>query len=83
VPGDGMCCVPCAVDLVKTRLMNQAGAQQNAQTVAQYRGMSHALVSIVSKEGLATLYTGFVPILTRKVLWCSAFFMTYEQLRAP
>ena len=33
-------------------------------------------------ERWTSLYKGFTPIVVRKVLWCSMFFVTYEQLRA-
>ena len=32
--------------------------------------------------GPSALYKGFNPIFVRKVVWCSVFFVTYEQLRA-
>mmetsp|Transcript_15665 Transcript_15665/g.24954 ORF Transcript_15665/g.24954 Transcript_15665/m.24954 type:complete len:307 (-) Transcript_15665:47-967(-) len=66
------------VDVVKTRLMSQAGS--GASTSPQYRGMVDGFVKIASNEGAMSFYKGFVPILTRKVLWCSCFFMTYEHL---
>jgi len=64
------------VDVVKTNIMNQAGSSQ------QSKGIVDTAVSIVTREGPEALYKGFVPILTRKILWCSAFFVTYEKLRA-
>ena len=33
-------------------------------------------------EGISSLYKGFVPIVVRKVLWCSLFFVAYEKVRA-
>ena len=62
-------------DVVKTRLMNQAGGQQ------VYRGMLHAGSSIFREEGLGALYAGFTPIVVRKVSWCTLFFVTYEQIK--
>jgi hypothetical protein len=49
----------------------------------QYRGVLDAFRAIVTREGPEALYKGFVPVLTRKVLWCSSFFLTYEALKAP
>ena len=63
-------------DVVKTRLMNQAGHAH------QYRGMAHAFTDILRTEGAAALYKGFSPILVRKLLWCTTFFVAYEQLLA-
>lgn len=60
-------------DVVKTRLMNQAGH------LHAYRGMFDALINIPRQEGPASLYKGFIPILTRKLVWCTLFFVSYEQ----
>ena len=63
-------------DVVKTRLMNQAGHAH------QYTGMGNAFVTILRTEGLAALYKGFSPILVRKLMWCTTFFVGYEQILA-
>ena len=68
--------VSTPADVIKTRLMNQAGHNH------EYKGMIDAAISIPRKEGFVALYKGFFPIITRKVLWCTAFFVTYEQVRA-
>ena len=69
--------VSTPVDVVKTRLMNQAGSASK-----QYqKGMFGTLVSIPREEGFRALYKGFFPIICRKVVWCTAFFVTYEQMR--
>ena len=44
-------------------------------------GVLDAFGTIVRHEGVLALYKGFVPIVVRKVLWCSAFFLCYERLR--
>ena len=49
----------------------------------QYHGVRHAFVTIVTREGPEALYKGFVPVLTRKILWCTSFFLTYEALTSP
>ena len=46
-----------------------------------YAGVLDAFATIVRTEGVLALYKGFVPIVVRKVLWCSAFFLCYERLR--
>ena len=61
-------------DVIKTRLMNQAGHMH------EYQGMGQALLIIYHKEGLASLYKGFIPILIRKLTWCTMFFVGYERL---
>lgn len=61
-------------DVVKTRLMQQAGH------VHEYRSMPHAFVKILRTEGGLALYKGFAPILVRKLIWCTTFFVAYEQL---
>lgn len=61
-------------DVVKTRLMNQAGHAH------EYRGMLHAFYMVPKNEGLLALYKGFTPIFWRKLVWCSAFFVSFEQI---
>ena len=63
-------------DVVKTRLMNDAGGQQ------RYTGMLHAGRCILREEGVGALYSGFTPIVIRKVIWCTVFFVTFEQIKA-
>ena len=63
------------VDVVKTRFMNAAG------TGKQYSGMLDAGMQIYREEGLQTLYSGFAPIVIRKLIWCSVFFVLYEKTR--
>jgi solute carrier family 25 citrate transporter 1 len=59
IPGP---CINCPMDVVKTRLM----AQENAKgDVPKYRGLFHALRVIPQEEGVAALYKGLVPRLTR------------------
>merc|ERR1719203_1081319 len=68
-------CVSTPADVVKTRMMNSAGGKQ------QYSSMPHAAYRILLDEGPLALYRGFLPILVRKLIWCTVFFVIYEQLR--
>lgn len=61
-------------DVIKTRLMNQAGHAH------EYKGMLDAAVNIPRQEGITSLYKGVVPILTRKLVWCTLFFVSYERV---
>jgi hypothetical protein len=78
IAGVASACTSTPADVVKTRLMNVAGGAGDRQ----YAGVVDALRTIVRDEGVGALYKGFTPIVVRKVLWCSMFFVTYEQLRA-
>lgn len=69
-------CVSTPADVVKTRLMNAAGGTK------QYNGMLQAGSRILVDEGPTALYKGFWPICVRKLIWCGAFFVSYEQIRA-
>lgn len=69
-------CVSTPADVIKTRLMNAAGGEQ------QYRGVLHAGSSILSEEGPSALYKGFLPICVRKLVWCAVFFVSYEKIRS-
>jgi len=75
VAGFASACVSTPADVVKTRLMNQAGGAQ------AYKGMIDCVTNIYASEGFFALYKGFTPILLRKLLWTSAFFVTYERAR--
>lgn len=65
-----------ALDVVKTRWMNEAGKASSGGG-----GMLSRAIMIIRNEGALTLYAGFFPICFRKVCWCSAFFVTYESLQ--
>ena len=65
----------CPVDVVRTRLFNQAGRD------AQYKGTFDALINIPRREGIMALYKGFMPLFSRKVLWTVLFFLSYEQAK--
>ena len=66
------------VDVVKTRLMAQAGGVETAGVV-QYTGVVDCFMRMPRLEGVSSLYKGFVPIAARKVLWTVIYFLTYEQ----
>lgn len=67
--------VSTPADVIKTRLMNQAGHGHN------YSGVLDAVRSTLEKEGVRALYKGFTPILLRKLMWTSIFFQVYERIR--
>lgn len=75
IAGFASACVSTPADVVKTRLMNSAGRER------AYTGIIDAGTSILRDEGITALYGGFVPILCRKVLWCTCFFVTFERAR--
>eukprot|EP01084_Bolivina_argentea_P240941 404612_1 len=75
----GLCSaiISTPVDVVKTRFMNQAGVGNK-----QYKqGMLKSLILIPQNEGFTAMYKGFFPIVVRKVVWCTIFFVTYERVR--
>ena len=68
--------VSTPADVVKTRLMDSAGKERVE------RGVIGTFNAILRQEGPLALYKGFSAILVRKVVWCSIFFVTYEQVLA-
>lgn len=66
----------CPVDVVRTRLFNQAG-----RATQEYKGTLDALINIPRREGFMSLYNGFAPLFTRKVVWTVLFFLSYEQAK--
>ena len=73
VAGLAAAAVSTPADVLKTRLMDQAGGRR------LYKGMADALVATVSQQGVSQLYAGFVPIFVRKLIFCSTFFICYEE----
>ncbi|KAL6753463.1 uncoupling protein [Haematococcus lacustris] len=67
--------VSCPADVVKTRVMNQAGTNK------LYAGSLDCLAKTVRQEGVAALYAGFWPTWARLGPWQMVFWVTYEQLR--
>mmetsp|Transcript_54363 Transcript_54363/g.118530 ORF Transcript_54363/g.118530 Transcript_54363/m.118530 type:complete len:173 (-) Transcript_54363:149-667(-) len=66
------------VDVVKTRLMAQAGGGKTELKV-QYTGVVDCFLRMPQLEGVASLYKGFWPLAARKIVWTIAYFLTYEQ----
>ena len=56
-------------DVIKTRLMDTAGKTRPS--------VISAVTSTMREEGPTAFYTGFVPIVVRRVVWCTAFFVSY------
>lgn len=77
VAGFASACTSTPADVVKTRLMNSAGHAD-----AKYTSVVGTFRTILSEEGFFALYKGFIPIVTRKMIWCTVFFVSYEKLRA-
>lgn len=63
----------CPADVVKTRMMNQAGEE--------YRGSVDCLVKTVRKEGVMALWKGFFPTWARLGPWQFVFWVSYEKFR--
>lgn len=66
------------VDVVKTRLMAQAGGV-STEGVVQYTGVVDCFIRMPQLEGISSLYKGFTSIAARKVTWTIFYFLTYEQ----
>ena len=58
-----------------------AGASGAGGEGGRHKGFRAAGAEIYSKEGASALYKGFQPIVCRKVVWVTAFFVSYERLR--
>lgn len=64
----------CPADVVKTRMMNQAGKE--------YRGSVDCLLKTVRKEGVMALWKGFFPTWARLGPWQFVFWVSYEKFRS-
>jgi hypothetical protein len=69
------------VDVVKTRLMNQAGSggMEEAGRMKRYTGVFDCFLTIPKEEGFVAFYKGFVPLCVRKISWSVTFFLAYEK----
>ena len=67
------------LDVVKTRLMAQAGGTV-VEGAPRYLGVADCFVRMPQHEGLSALYKGFAGIASRKVLWTVAYYVTFEQV---
>lgn len=73
-------------DVVKTRLMNDAGDNYRTSVGvvaphAPYKGFIRSTIRIYKEEGILALYKGFWPICVRRTIWCTVFFLSYEKIR--
>ena len=66
----------CTYFFFHVKSVNQKSALRGTKYI------DNAFVTIVAREGPEALHKGFVPVLTRKILWCASFFLTYEALRS-
>lgn len=67
------------VDVVKTRMMNQAKDSQGRPKV--YKGITDCFVKIIKHEGIFGLYKGFIPNWMRIGPHTIVTFFVFEQLR--
>lgn len=68
------------LDVVKTRLMAQAGGARSE--LIKYKGVVDCFLRMPREEGIASLYKGFTPLAFRKVAWTIVYFCSYEQALA-
>lgn len=66
----------CPADVVKTRMMNQAGGKD-----MMYRNSYDCLVKTASVEGVRALWKGFFPTWARLGPWQFVFWVSYEKFR--
>ncbi|XP_043538811.1 mitochondrial uncoupling protein 4 isoform X1 [Chiloscyllium plagiosum] len=66
-------------DVIKTRIMNQTRDKQGRGLL--YTSTMDCLMQTVKKEGLMSLYKGFLPTWARMAPWSLTFWLTFEQIR--
>lgn len=69
------------VDVVKTRLMAQAGGG-GEEGMVRYTGVVDAFTRIPRIEGFGALYKGFFPLAARKIVWTVVYFVAFERAMA-
>lgn len=79
-------CFTFPIDTSKTRLQIQGQASESATSSLRnrvhYRGMSHAISSIVRDEGLRALYFGIKPAVFRQATYGTIKFGVYYRLKS-
>ena len=70
--------VSSPADVMKSRLMANM-VKENGEPM--YRGMIDCLNKTVKKEGVLSLWKGFMPAWTRLAPWQLIFWLSYEELR--
>lgn len=73
-------CTSTPADVVKTRLMAQAGRDDDEKGGGERMNAAQMLRHLLKSDGLGALYKGFVPVCVRKIVWCACFFSLYESL---
>ncbi|XP_072913325.1 mitochondrial uncoupling protein 4 isoform X3 [Hemitrygon akajei] len=66
-------------DVIKTRIMNQTRDKQGRGLL--YTSTYDCLKQTIKREGLLSLYKGFLPIWARMAPWSLTFWLTFEQIR--
>eukprot|EP00924_Labyrinthula_sp_SR-Ha-C_P015696 snap_masked-scaffold_4-processed-gene-7.30-mRNA-1 protein AED:0.18 eAED:0.18 QI:0/-1/0/1/-1/1/1/0/288 len=75
IAGVASALVSTPADVIKTRLMNQAGESKSLNPITMFG-------KILKEEKPSAFYKGFIPICVRKVIWCTVFFVSYEQIKS-
>lgn len=78
VSGLSATALSCPADVVKTRMMNQAG---KGEEKIMYKSSYACLVKTVKMEGLKALWKGFFPTWARLGPWQFVFWVSYEKFR--
>jgi solute carrier family 25 uncoupling protein 27 len=70
-----LCSTTCALpfDIIKTRIMNQS------LTNPIYKNSFHCFTMTIQKEGILSMWKGFLPTYARVFPWQFLFFVSYEQ----
>jgi len=68
------------LDLIKVR-MQASGMRSSAESLPQYRGVGHAAVSIMRREGFRGLYIGVAPTAARATVVAAAEIASYDEIK--
>lgn len=66
-------------DVIKTRIMNQTRDKQGRGLL--YISTYDCLKQAIKREGLLSMYKGFLPTWARMAPWSMTFWLTFEQIR--
>ena len=72
--GPAACAVACPVEVVKVRLQ----LQTKSSGKAEYAGVVDCVRKTVQREGVMALYSGYIPLLSSRIIGLPFYFLGYE-----
>jgi len=73
--------IPMDTTKVRLQIQGESVASGAASQSVKYRGMTHAIFTIVKEEGIRSLFRGLVPGIHRQICFCGIRIGLYDNVR--